>query len=221
MNEDDHRAALVQASRRLVDAGLNQGASGNISVRQGRHVLVTPSGLSPDAVSAGRIARMTIDDEDGRWAGPDAPSSEWRFHLAILRARPDVGAVVHTHAPHATALSMLRMPIPAVHYMIAAFNGPVVRCTAYAPFGSADLSGLAVEGLGARHGVLLGNHGMIVTGHDLATAMWRAQELETLARLYLLARSAGDPVVLSDAEIEDAIERFRHYGPASTLGGSP
>ena len=110
------------------------------------------------------IARMPLEADYGVWSGPRPPSVEWRFHLDIMRARPDVGAIVHCHATYATALSMLHKPIPAAHYMIALFGGPTVRCTTYAPYGTKELSELAVAGLKARNGVLLGNHGLIAVG---------------------------------------------------------
>ena len=220
MNDRALRDAIVAANHTLVQTGLNQGASGNISVRDGDDLLITPSGLPAPDVTAETISRGAIITA-GPWQGSHKPSSEWRLHRDILQARSDVRAIVHTHSPHATALSMMRMPIRAAHYMIAAFGGPVVRCTAYAPFGTQALSNLAVNELGDRHGVLLGNHGMLVTGADLAKAMWRAAELENLARLYLLALSAGTPVILSDAEVDDAIERFRDYGPNSRAAIRP
>lgn len=215
-SEGEDRAAIVAASQRLARTGLNPGTAGNISLRRGDAMLITPSGIRPEDLTADAIAAGPLRGDAHAFAGPHRPSSEWRFHQAILCARADVGAIVHTHAPHATALSILRQPIPAAHYMIAAFGGPRVHCTDYAPFGSAELSDLAVEGLGDRHAVLLGNHGMICTGDDLQRAMWRAEELETLARLYILARSVGQPVILSDAEVSEAIERFRSYGPSRT-----
>jgi L-fuculose-phosphate aldolase len=215
MDDLRSRDAIVAASHHLASSGLNQGASGNISMRDGTDMLITPSGIMPENLSAEMIVRMPLDTMHVDRAGAHRPSSEWHMHLGILRARSDVGAIVHTHSPHATALSTLRKPIPALHYMIAAFNGPSVRCTSYAPFGSQALADLVVDGLGERHGVLLGNHGMLVTGHDLAKALWRAEELETLARLYILALAAGDPVILSDDDIADAIERFKDYGPKS------
>ena len=107
---------------------------------------------------------------------------------------------------------MLRLNIPAAHYMIAAFGGPEIVCTDYAPYGTPELSALAVNGLGARHGVLLGSHGMIATGADLEQAMWRAVELETLARTYYLARAIGQPVILPDEEIAQLTKRFEDYG---------
>jgi L-fuculose-phosphate aldolase len=192
--------------------GLNQGTSGNISVRCDEAMLVTPTATPYDQLAPEMLASMRLADEDGLFSGAKTPSSEWRFHRDIYRARPDVGAIVHCHATYATVLSMLRLDIPAAHYMIAAFGGATVKCTNYAPFGTAELSSLVVEGLGARHGVLLGSHGMIATGADLDAAMWRAMELETLARQYYLARAMGQPVVLSDAEIETLVPGFAGYG---------
>jgi L-fuculose-phosphate aldolase len=178
-------------------------------------MLVTPTATPYHRLSPEMLASMRIDDEDGRFSGPKAPSSEWRFHRDIYRARPDVGAIVHCHATYSTVLSMLRLPISAAHYMIAAFGGAEIACTGYAPYGTAELSGLVVEGLGPRHGVLLGSHGMIATGADLETAMWRAGELETLARQYYLARAIGQPVLLPREEIDRLIPRFANYGTRS------
>lgn len=212
MSESKLRHALVQACRELERLNLNQGTAGNLSVRTGDAMLITPSGIPYDRLTPEMIARMPFGQNDGAWTGPHKPSSEWRMHLDILRARPEDGAVVHTHSVYATALSMLREDIPAAHYMIAAFGGPNVRCTAYAPYGTQELSDLAVEGLHERHAVLLGQHGMIVTGRDLGQAMWRAVELETLAKMYVIARSIGRPHVLPDEEIAITVERFKSYG---------
>lgn len=206
------RAAMVAACQDMSRSGLNQGTSGNLSVRVAEHMLVTPTATPPDALTPDMMAAMRIDDEEGRFSGPLAPSSEWRFHRDIYRARSDVGAIVHAHAPHATALSMLRKNLPAAHYMIAAFQTHEIICTDYAPYGTAELSALVVAGLGEAHGVLLGSHGMIAVGETLERAMWRAHELETLARHYLLACQIGEPVILPKDEIEALIPRFRDYG---------
>jgi L-fuculose-phosphate aldolase len=210
IREEVIRKALVDASAELVRSGLNQGTAGNVSVRVGTAMLITPSGIKPDAMRPAMMARMDL--ATGDWAGPEKPSSEWRLHRDILRARPDVGAVVHTHSLHATVLSTLHRPIPALHYMIAVFNGAAIQCTPYAPFGTQALSDLIIEGLGPRHGVLLGNHGMVATGLDLDQALWRASELETLAKMAFLAGLAGAPVLLDEAEIARTIERFKDYG---------
>lgn len=211
MTGSNPREAIVAAAREMNALGINQGTSGNISVREGGAMLITPSGVPYEQMTPDMIARVPIEGE-GAASGPLAPSSEWRIHRDILRARSDVNAVVHTHATHATTLSVLRLEIPAVHYMIAAFGAARIRCTDYAPFGTQELSDLTVAALGRAHGVLLGSHGMVVTAADLDKAMWRAVELEALARVYYLARLAGEPVVLSDEEISREIERFENYG---------
>lgn len=212
MDENELRQSLVEKCLELERLGINQGMAGNLSLRRGAYMLITPSGVAYDKMTGAMIARMPIEKDYGAWSGPLAPSSEWRMHLDILRARPDVGAVVHTHAVYATTLSLFQRPIPAIHYMIAAFGGPTVRCTQYAPYGTKELSDLAIEGLADRHGVLLGQHGMLATGRDLNEAMWRAVELETLAKMYVLALGIGRPLVLSDDEVMRTVERFKFYG---------
>jgi L-fuculose-phosphate aldolase len=214
------REAIVAACRAMNAKHFNQGAAGNISARLGEAMLITPSGVDYDELAPEMIVAMDLaaeapvrDEKTGLKA-----SSEWRFHRDIFRARPDVQAVVHAHAPYATVLSMLRRPIPASHYMIAAFGGANIECTDYAPFGTQELSELAVAGLGPRQGVLLGSHGMIAVGPDLKRALWLAGELETLAQLHYLAGLAGGPVILPDAEVLTLVERFAAYGPGARKG---
>ncbi len=136
------------------------------------------------------------------------PSSEWRFHLDIYLARPEVGGIVHHHAPYTTALAMARREIPACHYMIARFGGAPLRCAAYALFGTAALSVNVLKALEGRTACLMENHGGIATGRDVATALAAATELEVLAQQYLLSLAAGGPVLLTDAEIDAAITQF-------------
>jgi L-fuculose-phosphate aldolase len=138
-----------------------------------------------------------------------------------MRARPDIGAIVHCHPPYGPALAMLGNPILAAHCMIALFGGPVIECTPYAPYGAKELSDLVVAGLGDRHGVLLGNHGAIATGADLQGAMYRAMELEALARTYYLAIAVGRPAILSDEEIARIVERYRSYGGGNDAQQAP
>jgi L-fuculose-phosphate aldolase len=211
IDEQMQRRGVVQAAQELVRLGLNQGTSGNVSARLDADMLVTPSGVMPDALTPEVIARMRLDGSE-TWEGPLKPSSEWRFHRDILRARPETRAIVHTHATYCTVFSMLREEIPAAHYMIAAFGGPSIRCTDYAPYGTQALCDLALEGLRDRDAVLLGSHGMIVLGRDLKEAVWRAVELETLAKQVYLARAIGKPVILDDDEIMRTVERFKRYG---------
>jgi L-fuculose-phosphate aldolase len=212
VKEKSLRAAIIAQCRAMNANGLNQGSSGNISARLGDALIITPSAVPYDALRPEMLALMPLNGEYGAWSGPMKPSSEWRFHLDIMRARPDIGGIVHCHPPYGTALSMLNKPILAAHYMIALFGGPIVECTKYAPYGTKELSELAIAGLADRHGVLLGNHGAIATGGTLESAMYRAVELEALARMYYLATAAGRPAILSDDEIGRIVERFKSYG---------
>jgi L-fuculose-phosphate aldolase len=205
------REAIVAECRVMNAAGLNVGSAGNISVRLGGRMLITPSGVSYEVMRPEMIASMPIEGEYGAWVGPMKPSSEWRFHLDIMRARPDVGAVMHFHPPYGCTLAMLHKPILAAHYMIALFGGPSVKCTKYAPYGTKELSDLVVEGLGDRHAVLLGNHGALTTAGTLAGAARRAVELENLARMYYMAIAAGRPAILSDDEVARIGERLKSY----------
>jgi len=217
MDEVFARRKLVEACRALNAKGVNQGAAGNISVRCGADMLITPSGVDYDELAPEMILRQSLDAEAPARdpvAGVKA-SSEWRFHRDILRARPEVNAVVHTHAPYATVMSMLRRPIPASHYMVAAFGGDSIPCADYAPFGTQELSDLAVEGLKGRLGVLLGSHGMIAIGPDLQRALWLAGELETLAKLHYLASLAGGPALLDSGHVAGLVEKFAGYGPGA------
>jgi L-fuculose-phosphate aldolase len=212
LKERELRAAIVEAARALSEFGASRMAPGDISARIGKKMLITPSGSGLDTLRAARLALMPVEDEYGAWSGRSAPSAEWRLHLDIMRARPDVKAIVHCRPTYATALSILGKPIPAVHHMVAAFGGSNVRCTDYAPFGSKELAELAVEGLKDRHGLLLGNLGMVVTGKNLNQAMTRARELERLAKMYYLVLAAGRPNILPDHEAKRLVVRLKANG---------
>jgi len=178
------REAIIAKCRWMNASGLNQGTSGNISARYKHRMLITPSATPYEALKPEMIASMPIEDDHGAWEGPLKPSTEWRFHLDIMRARPDAGSIVHTHSTYATVLAIARKPIPACHYMVAAFGGNDIRCAGYARYGTQALSELALEALEGRNGCLLANHGMIAVGANLEKAVWLAVELETLARQY-------------------------------------
>lgn len=213
------RAEIVRVARALDAAGLNRGASGNVSARDGAAMLITPSGVPPAGLAPETIARMALDGDAGGWEGPLAPSTEWRFHRDLYRARPEFGAVVHAHAPWSTVLAVARRPIPPVHYMIAAFGGADIRCAGYARFGTAALSAEVVAAMAGRSGCLMANHGMLTAGPDLARALWLAGELEALAQQHVFALAIGGPVLLSAAEIAEAADAFAGYGPRRSGGG--
>lgn len=203
------RQAIVEAMRDTLRLGLSQGTSGNVSVRWEDGLLITPSGIPAGRLSANDVVFMRAD---GGYDHPLKPSSEWRFHRDILAAKPEVGAVVHAHPPYSTAFAICNREIPAVHYMIAMAGGPTIRCAPYAPYGTEELSELAVEALQDRSACLLANHGLIATGRDLEAALWLAVEVEALCRQYALALQIGTPVLLSDDEIGRTVERFKSYG---------
>lgn len=206
------RQAIIDKCRWMNASGLNQGTSGNISVRHDDLMFITPSGIPYETLTPEMIAAMPLARDDGSHRGPLKPSSEWRIHLDLLRARPEIGAVVHTHSTYATALAMARRGIPACHYMIAAFGGGDVRCADYARFGTRELSDAALVALKNRNGCLLANHGMITIGPTLDKTMWLAVELETIAKQYVLSLQIGGPVLLTDEQIEEARAGFASYG---------
>ncbi len=213
------REALIAAARRMNALGINQGTSGNLSLRDGGAMLITPSAIAYETLTPEMIPSMPIGNRDGAYAGAYRPSSEWRFHHDIYAARPEVGAIVHNHAPYATALAMARREIPACHYMIARFGGAPIRVAGYALFGTAELSTYVLAALEGRSACLMANHGCIATGPDIESALGYAVELEALARQYVLSLSIGGPVLLSEAEVADAISQFATaYGPNTGKG---
>lgn len=210
MEELKQREAIIAACLEMNQSGLNQGTSGNISVRWGEGLLITPSGLPYRQMQPDDIVFLRMD---GSYEGRNRPSSEWRFHRDIMASRPEVGAVVHAHPTYCTILSIQQREIPAIHYMIAAAGGPSIRCAPYATFGTEELSQNALEALEGRNACLLANHGMIATGPNLDKAMWLAVEVETLARQYVGCLQIGEPNILSDEEVSRVLERFKDYGP--------
>ena len=205
------REAIIEKCLFLNSSGLSQGTSGNISARYENRMLITPSATPYDKLTPEMIVSMPFDGEFGTWDGPLKPSTEWRFHFDILKTRPDMGAVVHAHPTYCTALAIAHKEIPAAHYMVAAFGGTNVRCAPFARFGTPELSELAIEALQGRTACLLGNHGSIAMGEDLDKAIWRAVELETIARQYYLSLTLG-PVILTDEQISETLSGFASYG---------
>jgi L-fuculose-phosphate aldolase len=206
------RQQIINGCRWMNATGLNQGTSGNISVRFGDRIIATPSAVPYDAMQPEMLASQRLDGPPEAWEGPLPPTSEWRFHRDILRARPEAGAVVHTHAVHATALAIARRPIPAAHYMVAVFGGTDVPVADYATFGTEALSANVLKALEGRNGCLMANHGAITFGPSLERALWLMLELETLARQYILALQLGGPVVLEDARIAETMAGMANYG---------
>jgi len=203
------REAMIATCRRMNASGLNQGTSGNLSVRVEDGFLLTPTGMDYDALVPEDMVLMRFD---GSHEGRRLPSSEWQLHRDILAARPEAGAVLHVHSMFCTTLACLRRGIPAFHYMISAAGGPDVRCAPYATFGTEELARNTLAALEGRKACLLANHGMVALGRDLASAFKLAVEVETLAAMYWRALQVGEPVLLDDAEMARVLEKFKTYG---------
>lgn len=212
MTEARIRQDIVDTCRALDAGELNRGASGNVSARMGNRMLITPSAVAYTDLTPDMIAAMPLAADDGAWTGPLRPSSEWRFHRDLLRARPEIGAVVHTHAAFSTILAIARKPIPAIHYMMAAFGGTEIPVADYACYGTAALSDAILRVMGDRNGCLMANHGMLTVGPDLARATWLAFELEAMANQYVHLLQIGGGHVLSDADLAEAATGFASYG---------
>ncbi len=204
------RKSVIAGCRELARSGLTHGTSGNVSLRRGgQRFYVSPTGMAYDALEPGDIPLM---DLDGRWFGRRPPSSEWRFHRDIYRSRPEIGAIVHAHSRHATALACTGRGIPAFHYMVAVAGGSDVRCAPYHTFGTLELSDAAIAALEGRRACLLANHGLIAVGTDLTAALRLAGEVENLAAQYCAALALGGVRVLDEIEMRRVLEKFRTYG---------
>lgn len=201
---------IIETCLEMTRLGLNQGTAGNVSARYENGMLITPSGIPYERLTENMIVFV---DNDGKYDKGQLPSSEWRFHLAAYQTRPDANAVVHNHAIHCTAVSILNRPIPAIHYMIAAAGGNSIPCAPYATFGTRELSEHVSVALKSRKATLLQHHGLIACEANLEKALWLAHEVEVLARLYLSTLAIVDSVpVLDDEEIAIVLEKFKSYG---------
>jgi len=214
------RLGMVQTCRKMNASGINQGTSGNLSVRlDADNFLITPSSLPYETMTPADIMKMGFD---GTYEGKHRPSSEWRFHRDILRHREDIDAVLHCHSVYATTLAVHHKPIPSFHYMTGVAGGTTIRCARYATFGTQALSDAAIEALDGRLACLLGQHGQISLGKTFASALWLAIEVETLSRMYVQALTLGEPPILSDEEMARVIGQMQRmsYGQMPEPDGS-
>ena len=209
------RQQLVTVARRMNGTGLNQGTSGNLSVRIEEGILVTPSSLPYEQMEVGDLVALDFSGQH-LTQKQRRPSSEWRLHADVLSCHPEAMAVLHCHPIHATALACHDRGIPAFHYMVAVAGGDEIRCAPYATFGTKELSDNVVNALAQRTACLLARHGMVTLGKDLESALRVAVEVETLARMYLQALQLGEPPLLSTQQMQAVHAQFRglHYGQA-------
>lgn len=203
------RKELVEACQNMSRLGINKGTAGNVSVRHGNGILISPTGVAYDKLTPEHVVAMNWD---ATFEGDVLPSSEWRFHRDILKARPDLNAIVHTHSTNATTVSILEKDIPAIHYSIAATGSSRIRCAPYEIFGSQELADSALEALKGRRACLLAHHGVIAGHVSIARALALAVTVEELATQYLACLPMGEPPVLNDAQIAEVLEKFKTYG---------
>jgi L-fuculose-phosphate aldolase len=202
------REQLLGTMQKLLQCGLNRGTSGNASLRVKNGFLLTPTGMDVEDMIA---SDMVFMNEDGEYEGERKPTSEWMFHLDIMKQRPEISAVIHTHSMFATTLACLRKDVPPFHYMIAVSGGDSIRCAPYALFGSAALSQSALHALEGRRACLLANHGMIALGENIKQAFDVAVEVEALCEQYLRALQVGEPAILSEQEMREVFAQFKGY----------
>ena len=214
----------------MLRRGLTRGTSGNLSVRTPAGMLITPSAVPWEEIAPDQLLELSLQPDDagapvvlGQALGREStgrpgthttalrPSTEWRLHARILQSRSEIGAVVHAHPPFATALSCLRRPIPAFHYMVAVAGGHDIPCAPYATFGTAELADAVAETLTDRRACLMANHGMVALGASPAEALALATEVEALAEQYSNALQVGEPVLLSEGEMARVTTAFESY----------
>ncbi|MBD2859569.1 class II aldolase/adducin family protein [Spongiibacter sp. KMU-158] len=215
MSDTERKRQLVDALHKMYVAGISPGASGNASVRTEDGMWISASGLSAGEASLSNLA--FIADEGKPAIDGIRPSSEWHLHQQIYRDHPRCQAIVHCHSRHATALACLRRPIPAFHYMVAVAGAAEIPCTEYAEFGTETLANSVSKNLYDVNACLMANHGQIALGDSPLTALALAQEVEELAAMYLLSLQSGEPVLLSQAEMEAVLKRFASgYGQGTS-----
>jgi L-fuculose-phosphate aldolase len=204
------RDLIIETALAMSRSGLSPNRSGNVSCRFADGMLITPTGLAYEDIGAKDIVFVA---GDGSVPGKQRkPSSEWHFHLAAYKARPDMGAVVHTHSLHAVVLACAGRAIPAFHYMVAVAGGGDIPVVPYATFGSEALAEHVARGLSHRNACLMAHHGAIALGETLPQALELAHEVEVLAEQYYKLLTLGPPTLLPDTEMQIVIEKFKSYG---------
>jgi len=205
------RSDIVVFGKRMLVRGLVTGTGGNLSVRSGRRVALSPSGVEYEAMKPEDVA--VVDMEGRILEGRMKPTSEMSLHLALYHARPDITAVVHTHSPYACVMACLRREIPPFHYLVA-LVGRKIPVAPYACFGTPELARYAAEAMGEGKAALLANHGMVSVGGSLTEAFRVAETAEFLAMVYSRVLSLGEPGILTNEEVDQVLEVFKSYGPS-------
>jgi L-fuculose-phosphate aldolase len=209
----EDRVTLAEAARDVAAGGLTVGSSGNLGIRSGEDLLITPRGSRLEAINPADCVCVALADGS---VSPDhatdsLPSSELPLHLAVYAAAPEAKAIVHTHSHFATVLSTLVDEIPPIHYVTTEFGGPV-RVAPYATYGSVELAEGVAAALSERSAALMANHGAVTLAATLGHAVEQARQLEWLASVYWHARVFGTPTLLDDEQLGAVNEQDRALG---------
>lgn len=200
---------IAQKGVEILEEGLTQRTSGNVSMRVGgNHVAISPSGVPYHEIEPEDVPIVDLDGN--RVRGGKAPSSEAPMHTEVYQQRKDVNAVVHTHSPYATTFASLGQAIEPSHYLIA-FAGKKIETAEYATNGTQDLAEKAVDTMSGRNAVLLQNHGVLAVGPTLDDAHNVASRVEYCARIHYQASLLGEPELVDDDELDDLIDYFQDY----------
>lgn len=220
-SDETVRAELVACGRKLLGRGLLSQTEGNLSVRAGGGAIyITPSSIAYDEIEASDI--VVVNSGGAVEHGTRSASSETPLHCLVYRQRPDVKAIVHTHSPFATTLSILGLAIPAVHYMIAALHATEVSVAKYATYGTSELARNVLEAFATpRRAVLIANHGVLAVGETLLEAAACAETTEALAGLYYRSLALGEPNVLSEEQMSMVMAKYRAKGTPEASEGPP
>ena len=204
------RELVVKYGKKLITSNLTTGSGGNISIynKEQGLVAISPSGMDYFETN---IEDVIIIDLDGNVVeGKLKPSSETEMHLIFYRNREDANAIVHTHSKYATAIACMGWDLEPVHYLIG-LAGHGIKCAKYATYGSKELADNALESIGDRNAVLLGNHGLITLGADIGMAFSIAEHLEFVSEIYCITKSLGEPKILSNLQMDDVMKKFNTY----------
>lgn len=210
------RQQIVEFGKKLIASQLTTGSGGNLSIynREENLIAIKPSGVDYQQISAADVVIVTPNGEI--MEGDLLPSVEMKVHLALYHHRPDVCAVIHTHQVYATTIACLNWELPAVHYLVG-WSGNKVPLAKYATLGTQELSDEIISAIGDYNACLMANHGIVTVGKNLAAAFNTAEEVELVARIYIQAKSIGNPVILSDSEMEVVAEKFKTYGQSKKI----
>ena len=208
IKEENLRKKIIDTCLKIEIKKLNQGKTGNVSHRWRNGILITPSGIDYDKLNYKDIVFVDIN---GKAVGERLPSSEWRFHLNIIKNRKEVDSIIHNHPVYGTGFSMLRKEIKSFHYLIGLFGGVNIRCTKFMMPGSESLSNEILISLKKRKACLIANHGVVTIGKNLDEAFYLAEQFEALCKQITIAKINGKPKLIDEKKMTIILKKLKNY----------